>query len=163
MDNPYPATTERRKSTALTWRQSEGEREAERWKQGDKRDIPPLRTTWIQIQKCCPKADLPLVCWGMDSRDQNLTLHFRRVGRTRGDRESVMSSVLDCILRGKCEHSLKYKKKFNSVTACYVLLCTWGRLCTCSVSLFCYSVYRSLPAALSKSYFLFLPSWCRVV
>ncbi len=27
-----------------------------------------------------------------------------------GDRESVTSSVLDCILRGKCEHSQKYKQ-----------------------------------------------------
>lgn len=108
-DSLCPATMERRKSTAITWRQSEGEGEAEWWKQGDKEGYLPWRTTWIQIQKCCPKADLPLVCWGMDSRDQQLTLHFRRTGRMRGgDRESVKSSVfLDCILRGKCEHSQK--------------------------------------------------------
>lgn len=95
MDSLYPAMKKRRKSTAITWRRSEGEREreAEQWKQGDKEGYLPLRTTWIQIQKCCPKADLPLVCWGMDSRDQQLTLHFRRVGRTRGgDGESVTSS-----------------------------------------------------------------------
>ncbi len=41
MDNPYPATTEKRKSTALTWRQSEGKREAERWKKGDKEGYLP--------------------------------------------------------------------------------------------------------------------------
>lgn len=132
------------------WR---GEREAERWKQGDKEGYLPLRTTWIQIQKCCPKADLPLVCWGMDSRDQQLTLHFRRVGRTRGgDRERVSHLlVLDCIPRGKCEHNQKYKQisvahaKSEHMYSC---VCE-GRCvlvpCASVVSLFRCSVYWSLP------------------
>ncbi len=49
----------------------------------------------------------------------------------------------------------KVQANFNSVTAryvwAYVLLCKRGTLCTCSVSLFCYSMYHSLPAALSVS------------
>ncbi len=40
-DNPYPATTERRKSTALTWRQSEGRERQSGGNRETKKDISP--------------------------------------------------------------------------------------------------------------------------